>query len=96
MGKSSQILASTGNREYPLPEKNGNIFSSGMTIFFHWEVPVYFYRNISQRKWNWLLSNNMAWVSFVYCAGKYNLSILPDKIQYAESWDVLLWGKEKA
>jgi hypothetical protein len=42
MGKSAQILASTGNREYPLSEKNGNIFSSGMTIFFHWEVPVYF------------------------------------------------------
>jgi hypothetical protein len=43
MGKSAQILASTGNREYPFSEKNGNIFSSGMTIFFHWEVPVYFF-----------------------------------------------------
>jgi hypothetical protein len=38
----------------------------------------------------------MVWVSLEYCAGKYNLSILPDKIQYAESRDVLLWGKEKA
>jgi len=96
MGKSSQILASRGNREYPLPEKNGNIFSSGMTIFFIGKFLFIFLQEHIPKEIELDTSINMAWVSLEYCAGKYNLSILPDKIQYAESWDVLLWGKEKA
>lgn len=44
----------------------------------------------------WELKNLSVSINdILYCAGKYNLTILPDKIQYSEKLDVILWGKEK-
>ena len=45
----------------------------------------------------WELKNLSVSINdILYAAGKYNVNILPDKIQYSEKLDVILWGKENA
>lgn len=66
MSKTDQILASTGNRQYPLPEKKWKYFQQwNDTIFFHWEVPVYFLQEHIPKEIELDTFNNMAWVSLV-------------------------------
>jgi len=66
MSKADQILASTGNRQYPLPEKKWKYFQQWHdTIFLHWEVPVYFLQEHIPKEIELDTFNNMAWVSLV-------------------------------
>ena len=66
MSKADQILASTGNRQYPLPEKKWKYFQQWYdTIFLHWEVPVYFLQEHIPKEIELDTFNNMAWVSLV-------------------------------
>jgi len=66
MSNTKEILASIGNREYPLPEKKWKYFQQWHdTIFFHWEVPVYFLREHIPKEIELDTFNNMAWVSLV-------------------------------
>jgi uncharacterized protein YqjF (DUF2071 family) len=50
--------------------------------------------DIHHKEWD-LKNIKVSINDIVYEAGKFSLTILPDKIQYAEELDVLLWGKEK-
>jgi uncharacterized protein len=66
MSKTDEILASTGNRQYPLPEKKWKYFQQWHdTIFFHWEVPVFFLEGHIPKEIKLDTYNNMAWVSLV-------------------------------
>lgn len=66
MSNTNEILASTGNREYPLPEKKWKYFQQWHhTIFCHWEVPAYFLQEHIPKGIELDTFNNMAWVSLV-------------------------------
>jgi uncharacterized protein len=66
MSKIDEILASTSNRHYPLPEKKWKYFQQWHdTIFFHWEVPAYFLQEHIPDKMDLDTFNDMAWVSLV-------------------------------
>ncbi|WP_281233947.1 YqjF family protein [Flavobacterium gelatinilyticum] len=66
MSIAARILANTQNRQYPLPEKNWKYYQEWhKTIFFHWEVPVYFLEEYIPDGLELDLYQNMAWVSVV-------------------------------
>jgi uncharacterized protein YqjF (DUF2071 family) len=66
MSKIEEILASTSNRNYPLPDKKWKYFQQWHdTLFFHWEVPVYFLREHIPKEIELDTFNNMSWVSLV-------------------------------
>jgi uncharacterized protein YqjF (DUF2071 family) len=66
MSNTDQILASTSNRQYPLPEKKWKYFQQWQhTIFFHWEVTAYFLEEHIPPEIELDTFNNMAWVSLV-------------------------------
>jgi hypothetical protein len=66
MSTTDKILSSTGNRQYPLPEKKWKYFQQWKdTIFFHWEVPAYFLQDYIPKEIELDTFNNMAWVSLV-------------------------------
>jgi hypothetical protein len=50
--------------------------------------------NIHHKEWK-LKDLKVSINDILYDAGKFSLTIQPDKIQYAEKLNVLLWGKEK-
>lgn len=64
MSTINQILAETGNRQYPLPQKNWKYFQEWHhTIFFHWEVPVYFLEDHIPEGLHLDTFKNTAWVT---------------------------------
>src|SRR5690606_5058980 len=66
MSKIDDILASTNNRQYPIPEKKWKYFQEWHdTIFLHWEIPVHFLQEHIPEKIELDTFNNMAWVSLV-------------------------------
>lgn len=66
MSQIDEILASTGNRQYALPEKKWKYFQEWHnTLFFHWEVPAYFLQEHIPEQIELDTINNMAWVSLV-------------------------------
>ena len=66
MSLTDEILASTGNRQYPLPKKKWKYFQKwNHVLFFHWEVPVYFLQEHIPKEIELDTFNNMAWVSLV-------------------------------
>lgn len=66
MSKIDKILASTSNRQYPLPDKKWKYFQEWHnTIFLHWELPVYFLQGHIPKEIELDTFNNMAWVSLV-------------------------------
>jgi len=50
--------------------------------------------DIHHKEWD-LKNIKVSINDILYDAGKFSLTILPDKIQYAQKLEVLLWGKEK-
>lgn len=66
MSKTDEILASTSNRQYPLPEKKWKYFQEWHdTIFLHWELPVYFLQDYIPKEIELDTFNKMAWVSLI-------------------------------
>ena len=66
MSTIDDILTSTNNRQYPLPDKKWKYYQQWHeTLFFHWEVPVYFLREHVPKELELDTFNNMAWVSLV-------------------------------
>lgn len=66
MSTIKQILSSTGNRHYPLPDRKWKYYQEWHhTVFFHWEVPLYFLEEYIPKGIQPDTFNNMAWVSLV-------------------------------
>jgi len=66
MASIKEILSSTQHRQYPLPEKKWKYFQEWHnTVFFHWEIPVYFLEGYIPKGLKLDTFANMAWVSLV-------------------------------
>lgn len=66
MSTIKEILASTGNRQYPLPDRKWKYYQEWHnTVFFHWEVPPYLLEKYIPKGIELDTYNNMAWVSMV-------------------------------
>ena len=66
MASIKQILNSTENRQYALPERKWKYYQEWHhTVFFHWEVPVYFLEKYIPKDLQLDTYSSMAWVSLV-------------------------------
>ena len=64
MASIKEILKSTGNRQYPLPEQKWKYYQEWhQTVFLHWELPVYFLEKYIPKGLKLDTYINMAWVS---------------------------------
>jgi uncharacterized protein YqjF (DUF2071 family) len=66
MNISDEILSNTSNRQYPLPAKKWKYFQEWHeTLFFHWEIPVYFLKEYIPEGLELDTYNKMSWISLV-------------------------------
>jgi len=66
MATIKEILSSTENRQYPLPSRKWKYYQEWhYTVFFHWEVPVYFLEKYIPKGLKLDTYTSMAWVSLV-------------------------------
>lgn len=66
MSAIKEILSSTENRQYPLPQKMWKYFQEWHnTIFFHWKVPAGFLEDYIPKELILDQLDNCAWVSLV-------------------------------
>jgi uncharacterized protein len=89
MNTIDEILESTACRQYPLPAKKWKYFQEWHnTMFFHWEVPVFFLEEHIPQGLKLDVFNNMAWISLVSFEVKNmrlrNLPSLPFISQFHE------------
>lgn len=66
MATIKQILNATENRQYPLPNRKWKYYQEWHhTVFFHWEVPIYFLEKYIPKELQLDTYSSMAWVSHV-------------------------------
>ncbi len=79
MASIQQILNSTENRQYPLPDRNWKYYQEWhYTVFLHWEVPVSFLEKYIPKELQLDTYSSMAWISLVsFEVKKMRLRYLP-------------------
>jgi len=66
MSTVDNILSDSSNRNYPLPQKKWKYYQEWhTTVFFHWEIPLYFIEEYIPDGLEIDTFNNMAWISLV-------------------------------